>query len=173
MNRPALLLTVRWGVCTYVGGPANAPTVSIAGRVMDADHRPAAGAGVIYSVYHAGSAWGGVVARTQAAAQGRFGLKVPAEPGGIGPVAGILRGYRSGALAASRLIKRKTLPPGLPIDLVLRPSALQRLDDVDKPAASGFLCEAFDALEPLAAEGRRGAPSGSLATSMRSEKTYQ
>ncbi len=128
----ALLVSVGIGLCTFAEGPAQRPPVPIAGTVVDADRRPAASAGVYFSVRRWGGDFGEVVARTESDAQGRFRLEVPGWPGG-GPWAGILWAYRPGALVATYSVSRETLPPDSPVSMVL-----------DHPARAEFLVRGLD-----------------------------
>ncbi len=133
MTIAAFLVSVVIGAFTFAEGPAKRPPVPIAGTVVDADRRPAAGAGVYFSVRGGvGGGWGKVVARTEADVQGRFRLEVPGAEGG-GPTAGILWAYRPGALVATYRVDRQTLPPDWPIAMVL-----------DHPARAGFLVRGPD-----------------------------
>jgi hypothetical protein len=101
MTITVLLMLLGIGPCAFVEGPSKAPPVVIAGTVVDANRQPASGAGVYFSSRDAGSGWGGVVARTETDARGRFRLEVPGRPGG-GPEPGILWAYRPGSLVATR-----------------------------------------------------------------------
>ncbi len=129
MTLTSLLLLVGFG--TFVEDPENpkAVRVPITGTVVDADRKPAAGVGGYDSTPAAGNPCGRVVARTMTDAQGRFRLEVPppAARRNFLPV-GALWAYRLGSLVASRPVTRETLPPELPITLVL-----------EQPARSKFL----------------------------------
>ncbi len=124
MTLASLLLLV--GLGTFIEDPENpkAAPVPITGTVVNADRQPAAGTGVYYSSLEAGNDWGRVVAQTMTDAQGRFRLEVPPPPArrDFLPV-GALWAYRPGSLVASRPVTRETLPPDLPITLVLDPPA--------------------------------------------------
>jgi hypothetical protein len=124
MTLTSLLLLVGLGPLVEDPANPNAAPVPITGTVVDADRQPAAGVGVYYSTREAGNAWGGVVAQTVTDAQGRFRLEVPAPAARRNFLpACALWAYRPGSLVASRPVTRETLPPDLPITLVLDPPA--------------------------------------------------